>query len=204
MIIDFAELASPDIYQCLTQTIIPRPVAWVLSENPGGDYNLAPFSFFTAITSNPPLIMISVGRKPEGEFKDTRVNIEARGHFVVHIAHRELAAEMTETSRTLPLGVSELDNVNLKTTAFEGFTLPRLADCRVALACTLYEIQEIGPGPQSLIFGQVQKLHVADAAVTRDSKGRFKVDARAIDPIGRLGASEYTSFGELITIPRPR
>ena len=79
MLIDFEGMDPKDAYHILTQTVIPRPVAWVLSENPDGDFNLAPFSFFTPITSNPPLLMISVGKKPtEGVFKDTRVNIEAR------------------------------------------------------------------------------------------------------------------------------
>ena len=114
MLIDFEDMDPKDAYHILTQTVIPRPVAWVLSENPDGDYNLAPFSFFTPITSNPPLLMISVGKKPaEGVSKDTRVNIEARKNFVVHIAHRDLAAAVTESSRTLPHGESELKNLDL-------------------------------------------------------------------------------------------
>lgn len=203
MIYDFDQMESAQIYQFMTQTLIPRPVAWVLSENPSGDYNLAPFSFFTALTSSPPLILISAGKKPGGERKDTRTNIEARGHFVVHIAHREMAEIMTETSRTLPHGESELTRVGLALTDFEGFTLPRLTDCRVAMACDLHEIQEIGSGPQSLIFGRVRHLFVADQAMTEDHKGRTRFDAAVIDPIGRLGASEYTTMGEILTIPRP-
>ena len=204
MIIDFAELSPSRIYHCLTQTLIPRPVAWVLTENPAGDYNLAPFSYFTAVCSHPPLIMLSVGQQPDGSLKDTRVNIEARGHFVVHLAHRELAREMTETSRSLSYGESELVNVDLTTTPFEGFTLPRLAECRVAMACRVYEVQEIGLNRQALVFGEVQRLYLDDAAASRDAKDRLKVDAGVLDPIGRLGADEYTTFGEIINIPRPK
>ncbi len=204
MIFDFGELPASLRYQYLTQTLIPRPVAWTLTENPSGDYNLAPFSFFTAVGSEPPLILLSVGRKPDGAFKDTRTNIEARKHFVIHIAHRTLAPAMTETSRTLPHGESELARVGLGVTPIPGFALPRLTECRVAMACELYEIQEIGPAPQTLIFGLVKQLFVADGAIREDGKGRTKFDARVIDPIGRLGASEYTTFGDIITIPRPR
>ncbi|MBD3641093.1 MAG: flavin reductase family protein [Marinobacter sp.] len=204
MQIDFDGMDPKEVYHILTQTIIPRPVAWVLSENPDGDYNLAPFSFFTPITSNPPLLMFSVGKKPtDGSFKDTRVNIETNRHFVVHIAHRELAEAMTETSRTLPHGESELKNVDLELTGFEGAPLPRLKDCRVALACELYEIKEIGAAPQSLIFGRINAIHVADEAITRDDKDRLRFDGSAIDPLGRLGGSEYVTFGEILKVPRP-
>ncbi|WP_111495810.1 MULTISPECIES: flavin reductase family protein [Marinobacter] len=203
MIIDFTEMPSDRVYHCMTQSLIPRPVAWVLSENPEGDYNLAPFSFFTAVTSNPPLIMLSVGRKPDGDFKDTRVNIEERKKFVIHIAHDELARTMTETARSLPHGVSEVAQNDLKTVPFDGFDLPRLADCKIALACELYQLQELGPNRQSVIFGQVSQLYVDDAAATRDEKDRFRIDAEAIQPIGRLGGSEYMTFGEILSIPRP-
>ena len=204
MFIDFEGMNPTDAYHTLTQTVIPRPVAWVLSENPQGDYNLAPFSFFTPITSNPPLLMFSVGRKPtDNAFKDTRVNIEERRDFVVHIAHRELAGAMTETSRTLPHGESELANLGLELTELEGSRLPRLKDCRVALACELYDIKEIGAAPQSLVFGRIKGVYVSDDAVHHDDKNRLKIDGAKIDPLGRLGGSEYVTFGDVLKIPRP-
>ncbi len=204
MYIELEGLSRNQIYMTMTQSIIPRPVAWVLSDNGNGGYNLAPYSYFNAVCSEPPLIFISAGKKPDGSHKDTRVNIEERHHFVVHIAHRELAEPMTETSRTLPHGESELDLAQLKLTEFEGSPLPRLADCRVALACELYEIQEIGPAPQSLVFGKVRSIYLDDNVVSTDEKGRLKVHADKIDPIGRLGASEYVTFGEILSIPRPK
>lgn len=204
MFIDFEGMNPTDAYHTLTQTVIPRPVAWVLSENPQGDYNLAPFSFFTPITSNPPLLMFSVGRKPtDNAFKDTRVNIEERRDFVVHIAHRELAGAMTETSRTLPHGESELVNLGLELTELEGSRLPRLKDCHVALACELYDIKEIGAAPQSLVFGRIKGVYVSDDAVHHDDKNRLKIDGAKIDPLGRLGGSEYVTFGDVLKIPRP-
>lgn len=204
MQIDFEGMAPQDIYHILTQTVIPRPIAWVLTENPDGNYNLAPYSFFTVVTSNPPLLMISIGRKPtDGAFKDTRVNIERGKEFVVHIGHREMAAAMTETARTLPHGESELKNVDLPLTAWEASRLPRLADCRIALACELYEIKEIGEGPQTLVFGKINGIYAADEVTTEDDKGRLRFDGAAIDPLGRLGGSEYVTFGDVVKIPRP-
>lgn len=204
MYIDLEGLSPNRIYLTMTQTVIPRPVAWVLSDSGNGGYNLAPYSYFNAVSSDPPLVFISIGKKPDGSYKDTRVNIEERSHFVIHIAHRGLAESMTETSRTLPHGESELERIGLSVTEFEGFPLPRLNDCRVALACELYEIQELGTTPQSLVFGTVRSIYVEDEAVGTDDKGRLKVYADRVDPIGRLGASEYVTFGEILSIPRPK
>lgn len=204
MYIDFSQLTTGQVYVRMIQTLIPRPIAWVLSENANGSHNLAPFSYFNAVCSDPPLIMLSVGRKPDGSHKDTRVNIEQRGHFVIHIAHRELVEPMTASSATLPAGDSELTRLGLATAPFEDFGLPRLADCRVAYACERYRIEEIGGTPQSLILGLVRTIYVDDAVVDRDVRGRIHIDAHRIDPLGRLGPDEYTSFGELIRVPRPR
>jgi flavin reductase (DIM6/NTAB) family NADH-FMN oxidoreductase RutF len=204
MYFDLSQLSPSQVYVRMIQTLIPRPIAWVLSENADGGFNLAPFSYFNAVCSDPPLIMLSVGKKPDGSPKDTRVNIEQRSRFVIHIAHKELAGELTESSATLPAGDSELDRLGLKTEAFENFGLPRLADCRVAYACECHRIEEIGGTPQSLILGLVKSIYVDDSVTRRDERGRVRVDARSVDPLGRLGPDEYASLGELIRVARPK
>ncbi|MDY0002465.1 MAG: flavin reductase family protein, partial [Polyangia bacterium] len=123
MWIDLGALSPNQVYFTLTQALVPRPIAWVLSENPDGGLNLAPFSYFTAISSDPPLVLISTSRKPTGEPKDTRVNIEAREDFVVMIPHRELLEEMNSSSATFPFGVSEVEALGLSTVPFEGSRL---------------------------------------------------------------------------------
>jgi flavin reductase (DIM6/NTAB) family NADH-FMN oxidoreductase RutF len=203
MYFDFAEFSPNQAYFTMTQTLVPRPIAWVLTENAAGDYNLAPFSYFNAVCSDPPLVMLSIGRKPDGSPKDTRVNIEQRGHFVAHIAHREQAKPMTESSATLDYGDSELARLGLDTVPFQGFGLPRLADCRVAFACERYEIREIGNARQTLLLGLVKSVYVDDASVTTDAKGRTKIDAARIDPLGRLGGGEYSTMEGVVTVPRP-
>ncbi len=203
MYMKFADMEPAQVYFTMIQTIIPRPIAWVLSENAQGRYNLAPFSYFNAVCSDPALIMISVGKKPAGEFKDTRANIEQRRDFVVHIAHREMLDDMNQSSATLPAEDSELEALGLKTVALEGSRLPRLADCRIALGCECYEIKEIGGVPQSLILGLVNGVYVDDAIVSQDKKGRLKIRADRMDPLARLGASEYMTFGSIETRVRP-
>ena len=188
----------------MIQTLIPRPIAWVLSEIEQDRYNLAPFSYFNAVCSDPPLVMLSVGKKPDGSFKDTRVNIEQRRDFVVHIAHRDMLQDLNQSSATLDADVSELDQLGIETTAFEGSRLPRIEACRIACACECYEIHELGSTPQSIIYGRVRHIYIDDGITSVNEKGRLKVHADRLAPVSRLGADEYMGFGEIICLARPK
>lgn len=203
MIIDFSDLSPNRIYFTMIQSLVPRPIAWVLSDNGNDSLNLAPFSYFNAISSDPPLLMLSVGKKPDGSIKDTRLNIIERNEFVIHIPHREMAAAVTETSRSLAAGESELDRVDLATVPFENFRLPRLQDCRVAFACERYRVEDITTN-QAMILGEVKALYIDDSVVEQQDKGRVKIHADKVDPLTRLGGDEYGTLGEIITIPRPK
>ena len=204
MLIDLAKIDAKHIHPILTQAVIPRPVAWVLSQNSGGDYNLAPYSFFTVITTKPPILMVSVGKKPsDGSFKDTRVNLEARKQFVVHIGSQRHARAMTESSRHLDHGESELNHLDLELVQEEGWPMPRLADCTVAFYCELREVIEMGDTPQSLVFGNIKQVFVDDSVASINEQGRYLFDAKAIDPIARLGGSEYGTLGDILDVPRP-
>lgn len=203
MLIKMADLSAADAYFTMTQTVMPRPIAWVLSENSDQSYNLAPFSYFNAIASDPPIIMFSVGMQPDGSKKDTLVNIEERDTFVVNIACVSQLPELNQTSATLAAGVSEVDANNIETSTIEGFNLPRVSGSKVAMCCTRYEIQTVGNRNQSLILGEIQSIWVDDECVTVTEKGRLKVLADKIEPLARLGAGEYASFGEILTAVRP-
>ena len=193
-----------DIYHLMTQTVVPRPIAWVLTEHPNQSYNLAPFSYFAPISSQPPVVVFSGGVKPtDGSVKDSIANFERTERAVIHIAHTELAAEVTESARTLPLNESELDRCNLSLTEFTNFPMPRIAECRVALGCTLQTIHEIGTVPQRLVVAEVTHLYIDDNCIEMDAKGRRKIPAAKLDPLGRLGAGDYAGLGEVIHIPRP-
>jgi len=204
MDIKLSELSAGQVYATMTQALIPRPIAWVLSENEDAGFNLAPFSYFTAVSSNPPLIMLSLGKKPDGSPKDTCANIQARKDFVVHIAHRDMLLPLNDGSATHPAGFSEVDALGLQLAPLEGSRLPRLADCRLAMACELYRIEEIGEVPQALIFGRVNSIYVDDAVAEADEKGRCRIHADRLDPLARLGAGEYQGFGEVMPLGRPK
>jgi flavin reductase (DIM6/NTAB) family NADH-FMN oxidoreductase RutF len=203
MQIDFSQLSSNEIYHTMTQTLVPRPIAWVLTDNGNGSHNLAPFSYFNAVCSDPPLLMFSVGLKPDGSDKDTLTNIREREKFVIHIPSVDQAETVTETARTLAHGESELALTQLTTTPFEGFSLPRIQQCKIAMACTLYEIKSLGATPQRLIFGKIEQLYLADEITTLDQKSRLKVETSLLDPLARLGGGEYASLGSVFSLTRP-
>ena len=203
MILDLSRLSPTQIYANLVQTITPRPVAWVLSENEDNDYNLAPYSFFNAVSSSPPLLMISVGQKDRGIAKDTKINIEQRSHFVVHMVNEDSLDVMNTSSATLDYGHSEVTELGLETTEFNGFSLPRLKLANIAFACTRYQIMQLGDSPQNVIFGLIHSIYVNDDIIGEDKKGRMKVIADKARPIGRMGAGEYVSFGTTIHKTRP-
>lgn len=204
MIIDFSELSANQIYHTMTQALIPRPIAWVLTDNGDQSYNLAPFSYFTAVSSNPPLVMLSIGRKADGGPKDTVANIERSGRFVIHIPHSGQMDQVNSSAASLAHGESEVEWLQLPLTGFDGFELPRLKECRLAMACELYEIKPIGELPQTLVFGKVTSLFVDDEMLSKDEKGRYRIEAQLVDPLGRLGANEFVLLGEIQSCIRPK
>jgi flavin reductase (DIM6/NTAB) family NADH-FMN oxidoreductase RutF len=203
MLIDPDQLSTPDTYFAMTQTVVPRPIAWVLSENHDGGYNLAPFSYFNAVCSDPPLIMISIGLQPDGRKKDTLENILSRPRFVVHIASCNQLDVLNQTSATLPQGESEVLAAGIELTEQDGFDLPRIADCKIAFMCEVYQISEVGNNHQSLVLGKINRIHVSDDCAEITGQGRLKIHADRIQPLSRLGASEYVDFGKVKTLKRP-
>ena len=188
-------------YSVLLQTLIPRPIAWVLSRNGNGTFNVAPFSFFNGVSSEPPVLMISVGRKDDDSRKDTWANIAERSDFVVHIAPAGMARAVVETSAPLPNGESEVDLARLVTVPVEGEPLPRIEGPRAAYFCGRREIIEVGE--QALILGNIRRIWLDDAAVRREG-GRIRVDPLALDPLARLGGQAYSGLGKIFDVERPR
>ncbi|MDF2152329.1 flavin reductase family protein [Vibrio sp. CAU 1672] len=203
MNIDLTTLAPTQVYHLMTQTVIPRPVAWVLTDSGTDNYNLAPFSYFTAVSSRPPLLMLSVGKKPDGEIKDTTRNVLETGKLVIHIAAEAFAQQVTATSASLAHGDSELVRAQLETTPFDGFELPRLKDAPIAFACKLHEVIEMGDTPQSLIFAEIEHVYINEKVVSFDGD-RLSVDALAVNPLARLGGSEYATLEKTFAVARPK
>ncbi|ANS85371.1 flavin reductase family protein [Vibrio scophthalmi] len=202
MNIDMSALAPSQVYHLLTQTIIPRPVAWVLTESDSENYNLAPFSYFTAISSQPPLLMFSVGNKPDGEMKDTVRNVLETGKMVIHIASIDLAEAVTLSAATLPHGESEVEAGRIELCEMEDFELPRVKDCSIAFGCKLYEIKEVGDSPQHLVFAEIEQVFV-DSQIIAQREDRLEIDAMSVNPLCRLGGTNYAMLEKTFSIARP-
>lgn len=203
MNITMSTLAPSQVYHLLTQTIVPRPVAWVLTDSGSRCFNLAPFSYFSAVSSHPPLLMFSVGNKPSGELKDTVRNVLETGKMVIHIASVDLAEQVTMTSATLPHGTFEVETADLELVEMEGFELPRVAACKIAFGCKLFEVKEIGDTPQRLVFAEIEQVFI-DPDIINDREDRLQIDAMAVDPLCRLGGSEYAVLEKSFSVVRPK
>ncbi|MBL6842586.1 MAG: flavin reductase family protein [Verrucomicrobiae bacterium] len=198
MVIDFDQLSSSQAYFTMTQAIIPRPIAWVLSDHGNGKLNLAPFSYFNAVCSRPPMLSISIGHKKSGLKKDTWVNIEERSHFVVHIPNIHDVDPLLQSSRPLDHGISEVEDTKLGLVPFDGSPLPRVESAPVAFYCEKHSIVLLGDGPQALVLGKIKLLFLDDkvASIEGDSPVP-SVSAKAVNPLARLGADGFASIDEL-------
>jgi len=203
MNIDLSAQSPGAVYALLTQAIIPRPVAWVLTQNADGSLNVAPFSYFTPLSSAPPLLGFSVGRRGDGSPKDTAANLAARPNFVVHIAHAELLRDLNASAADLPPGTSEVATLGLESVPFAGSTLPRLSRPRVALCCRVHRTVPLDPASQTFFIGEVDRLYVHDDIVAKDASGRLTLDPATLDPVARLGSTAYGLLGEVRHLPRP-
>jgi flavin reductase (DIM6/NTAB) family NADH-FMN oxidoreductase RutF len=201
--IHLSTLSATGVYHLMTQTIIPRPIAWVLTKNSNETVNLAPFSYFNAVCSDPPLLMISMGKKPDGSAKDTSTNLQEGASCIVHIAHAEQADIVTATAATLDYGQSEVESNHIELVEHQDWPLKRIKDCPVAYLCKVHSRTSIGNTQQQLVFLEAIALYVDDNAATQNEK-RISIDATAVKPLARLGASQYANLGEVFSKSRPK
>jgi flavin reductase (DIM6/NTAB) family NADH-FMN oxidoreductase RutF len=172
--------SNADNYKLLTNLVVPRPIAWVTSLSQKGVINLAPFSFFNAVGSNPIYVVISIGLNDAGESKDTAKNILSGGEFVVNLVTEELFDAMNISAADFPPDQSELAAANLHTAPSVKVKPPRLAESQASLECKLHSSQSLGAN--TLVIGEVVMFHVADHLVGP----RLHINNFA--PIGRLGS----------------
>jgi len=201
MRLDFATLPTRDVYTWMISTILPRPIAWVSTISSDGKTNLAPFSFFQGVCSNPPTLMFVPVNKRDGEKKDTVRNLEAVPEFVVNLVPFALAEPMNACAALLPYGESEFEAFGIAATPSERVRPPRVAAAPVAFECTLDRWVHIGEGPlaANVVFGRIHVVHVSDDVLGADGQP----DAGKLDLIGRLGGESYARTTERFAIKRP-
>ncbi len=195
MQIDPALHAEADNYKILTNVIVPRPIAWITSLGRTGIVNLAPFSFFNAVGSDPLYVVVSIGLRDDGTLKDTARNIEDSGEFVVNLVTEELLRAMNISAVDFPPDQSELAAADMHASPAVKIRTPRLAEAQVSLECRLFKSQPLGSN--TLYIGEVVMFHVADHLMGP----RLHINNFA--PIGRLGSpSAYCRTTDRFELPR--
>lgn len=187
-------------YHFLTSAVMPRPIAWVTTLDPAtGVVNAAPFSWFQAVCSEPPMLALAINVRDDGTPKDTLRNIRALGQFVVNVAPRSLVHEMVRTAADFAPDVSEVDAVGLGTTPSAKVRPPRLAASPVHLECRLAQALPLGVGKTTLVLGEV--VHVAADDAVLDERGNVDPDKLVL--VARMGGSEYVDTQHHFTVKRP-
>lgn len=197
---DPTNLDLKEAHDLLVCTVLPRPIAFVSTLGEDGIYNVAPFSYFTVLSSKPAVMGIGIGRKRDGTKKDTLVNIEFTKDFVINIVTESLAGAMNQASGEYPSHVDEFKEIGLSPSPSDLIRSPRVAESPVNMECRLMEILEFGEAPrmQSFIIGEIIRVHVKDELWVNDV-----IKADRLKLIGRLGEDLYCRTMDMFEMKRP-
>jgi len=193
----------------MTDLVAPRPIAWVSSEDGQGRRNLAPFSYFQAVCSRPPMIVLAIAWHPDGRMKDTLANILERREFVVSQVSEPWLAAMNATSADFPPEVSEWSAVGVPAEPATVVGPPRVAGALAHLECRLRQATPLGVGapgkPSStLVLAEVVHFAVHADLLVRDARGRLlPIDPARLAAVGRLGGIGYTRCTDRVSLARP-
>ena len=201
MRLDFTQLIPREAYGWMTATILPRPIAWVSTIAADGRTNLAPFSFFQGVTSNPPTLLFVPVNDRHGQPKDTLRNIGQVPEFVVNLVPFALAEKMNATAALLPYGESEFDTFGIAAAPSERVRPPRVASAPVAFECTLHQIVRVGEGPLAgnVVIGRIQLAHISEEVLGADGRP----DPVKLDLVGRLGGESFCRTRDQFVLKRP-
>jgi flavin reductase (DIM6/NTAB) family NADH-FMN oxidoreductase RutF len=194
--IDLTSKSPVECYKLLTGLIVPRPIAWVTTLSDNGEVNAAPFSYFNVLGSNPPMVIIGTGRRPDGSLKDTAHNLKERKEAVIHLVEEDLAEQMSATSAGLPHGESEIPHAGLALEDSPDFSVPSIKGTRARLHARLIDQPVYGENFLNVleIIAIILDNEIYDAAT-----GRI-LDAHA--PVGRLAGDSYCRSKDRFLIKR--
>jgi flavin reductase (DIM6/NTAB) family NADH-FMN oxidoreductase RutF len=189
-----------DIYQLMIGAIVPRPIAFVSTISADGIPNLAPFSFFTAASADPPVICFSPMVRGNGDTKDTLNNICETREFVVNIVGEEIAGPMNLCSGEYGPEVNEFEVSGLTPVASDLVRPARVAESPVQMECRLLHIVEVSTKPSggSVVFGEIVRFHLRDGIANG-----FKIDPDKLNVIGRMGGPTFVRTHDRFEMTRP-
>lgn len=183
--------------------VMPRPIGWITSLSADGTPNLAPFSFFNAVSDKPPQVMYAPqGPHKDGGQKDSLLNVEATKEFVANMATWELKEQMRLTSTHLTRGKSEFTHAGLEMEPSALVKPPRVKATPIHLECRLVKTVELPSDfperPNFIVIGEVIGIHIRDDVLTNGM-----VDITKVRPIARLGYLDYAVVNESFSMPMP-
>ncbi len=208
MEIDPADLEIRERYKLLIGNIVPRPIAFVSTVSPDGVPNLAPYSFFSGVGSNPMTLLFCPGTRPDGTDKDTLRNAlppdqGGVGEFVINLATESYASRVAAAAEGLPYGESEFDLTGLTPVSSARVRPPRVAESPTAFECETLQVVRTAPGEKgsgNVVIGRVVHVHVDDRIVDAG----FHTDPDGLRAIGRMGGTEYCRTRDRFDMPPGR
>lgn len=212
--LDAATLSVGEVYRLMIDVVAPRPIAWVSTLDEHGRPNLAPFSYFQAVCSRPPVVMLSFGTHPDGRPKDTLRNVLATRELTINHVSEPLAEAMNATSADVPPEVDEWEAAGepgARLASLPGAVVAprRVAGARVALECRMTHAIPLGEGPaggpsSTLVLAEVLVFWLAAGLLSRDERGRLRsIDPAALAAVGRLGGMSYARTRDTFVLSRP-
>lgn len=197
---DLEDVGTQNAYKLLAATVMPRPIAWIVTQDRDGNINAAPFSFFNVMGSAPPTVAVGILADPERGFKDTARNILDTGEFVVNLVPERLVRAMNITAIDAPRGIDELRLAGLATEPSVHVRPPRIAESPVGFECVSHASVVTGPA-QVAVIGRVLAVHVADEYVL--DRDRAHIDTPKLDLVARSYGSDYVRSRDTFSLARP-
>ena len=194
------ELTERDNYKLLIGSIIPRPVAVVTSLSEEGVLNIAPFSYFNIVTSNPPIVSLAIQRK-SGVMKDTARNILANKEAVIHIADEENIQNINETAANLKPTESELSRTTFTMTQGAVVSVPLINELSIKMEVSLYEHVPIKT--ENIVTADLLLLKVETYHVKEELYHQGRIDPDKLNHMSRLAGNDYAALGKRVTLKRP-
>ena len=200
MIVDPGSTEVQNVYKLLIGVIVPRPIAFVSTLSADGVPNLAPFSFFTCASANPPVVCFCPMVR-RGQPKDTLSNVRATREFVVNIVSEAIAEQMNITSGDYPPEVDEFEKSGLTPVPSDLVAPPRVLESPVNMECRMTQIVDVSTEPMggSLVLGEVVRFHIKDELFEN-----FRIDPDLLRAIGRMGGPTYARTRERFDLERPK
>lgn len=194
MYIDADSLNRDQAFGLMSGVVVPRPIAWISTLSFADVANLAPFSCFTFVANDPPMLGVSIGRR-QGRRKDTAANIAACGEFVVNVADASFVDAVHDSGIGHAPDVSEIALLGLRTAACTKVRPPRLADVPISMECRLCEVRPFGREGAEFFVGEVVGFHLRDHLL-RDGK----VATADLNPLCRIAGPNYAVLGRMTTL----